>query len=270
MSKVPTNFDQQWVTPPDDLRLPENEVHIWRASLDVPDAVIQHLRRFLTAEEAARADRFYFAKDRNHFIIARGVLRTVLGRYLNRDPRDIRFSYNPYGKPALDLSANENRLMFNLSHSHQLALYAFCYSRQVGIDVEYMRSGIDYEQLAKHTFSPYESAMVLALPAEEKGEAFFNCWTRKEAYIKARGKGVSIPLEQFDVSLRPGDPAALLDSREDPQETTRWTLRALAPGPTYAGALAVEGDGWYSRCWQWSAEYANSPSTYDHRRSANS
>src|SRR5205823_1032898 len=159
--------------------------------------------------------------------------------------------YNAYGKPALSSPESELGLNFNLSHSHHIALYAFTYSRNLGIDVEYMRSNVEYEQLAQHFFSPYENAILHAVPTDLKREAFFNCWTRKEAYIKARGEGLSIPLDVFDVSLRPGEPAALLDSREEAQEVARWSLYELAPGPDYAGAVAVEGHGLHLRCWQW-------------------
>ncbi len=273
--------NQLWNSPPGDLELSENEVHVWRASLNVPLAVIQNLQLSLTTDEATKAKRFHFEKHRNHFIVARGLLRTILSRYLDIDPHQLRFCYNAYGKPSLDLPYSEKKgpglyheadglalgpgrpqgspllyhearvLNFNLSHSHELALYAFTYSRQVGIDIEYMRANVEYEELAQRFFSPDENAILHALPEAFKQEAFFNCWTRKEAYIKARGKGLSIPLESFDVSLRPGEPAALLNSREDPQEATRWELLELAPGHGYAGALAVEGSGWHLHCWQW-------------------
>jgi 4'-phosphopantetheinyl transferase len=246
-----TNLDQKWSAPPVGLRLPANDIHVWRASLEQPVTVIQNLQQTLTADEVTRANRLYFDIDRNRFIVAHGILRTILSRYLDIDPSQLRFSYNSYGKPALDLPPSEGKLNLNISHSHNLALYAFTYSRQIGIDVEYIRSNIDYELLAKHFFSPYENAMLQALPVALQQKAFFNCWTRKEAYIKARGKGLSIPLHLFDVSLRPDEPAKLLTNREDPQEMARWSLQELAPGPGYAGALAVEGSNWSLSYWQW-------------------
>ncbi|HEV7237210.1 MAG TPA: 4'-phosphopantetheinyl transferase superfamily protein, partial [Ktedonobacteraceae bacterium] len=143
-------------------------------------------------------------------------------------------------------------LSFNISHAHDLALYAFTYVRQVGVDVEYIRLNDDYEHLAQHYFSPYERTVLQTLPMEEKQQAFFQCWTRKEAYIKAKGLGLSLPLDLFDVSLRPNEPAALLQSRENPREAARWSLRELAPGAGYVGALAVEGKkDWQLHCWQW-------------------
>ncbi len=241
----------QWNIPPIHLRLLENEVHIWQAPLEVPVAIIQQFRRLLATEEVAKAERFYFEKDHNQYIVAHGLLRTLLGRYLNTDPRQLCFCSNAYGKPSLQSPSHGATLHFNLSHSAGLALYAFAYSRQIGIDVEYKRADVQYEELAKYTFSPYENEVLRTLPANLKFDAFFNCWTRKEAYIKARGKGLSIPLDLFDVSLKPGEPAVLLQSREDAQEITRWSFQELTPRTGYAGALAVEGGWWQLRYWQW-------------------
>lgn len=244
-------FDLQWIIPPRNVRLSENEVHVWRAALKVSVLVLPDLQRLLSEEEVTRAQRFYFEKDCRHFIVAHGVLRIILGRYLNADPSQLRFCYNAYGKPSLDFPFDKSKLNFNFSHSHEIALYAFTYAKQIGIDVEYMRSDIEYERLAKHNFSPKEQATLHALPEALKQQAFFNCWTRKEAYIKARGTGLSLPLDLFDVSLRPGEPAALLSSREDPQESVRWSLYDLAPDSGYAGTLAVERSGRHLSCWQW-------------------
>jgi 4'-phosphopantetheinyl transferase len=167
------------------------------------------------------------------------------------DPSQLRFGSNAYGKPFLAFSSLSPTLHFNLSHSAGLALYAFSYARQVGIDVEYKRADIDYDSLAKVSFSPNEQALLYSLPDNLKRNAFFHCWTRKEAYIKARGKGFSIPTHKFGVTIMPGEPAALLQSQEDPQEITRWSLQDLALGTGFAGALAVEGTGWSLSCWKW-------------------
>jgi 4'-phosphopantetheinyl transferase len=235
--------DAEWYLPPPEMLLPPDEVHVWRASLAAEPYTIQNLQRVLSADEVARAERFHFARDRQHFIVARGLLRTLLGRYLSREPEDLSFVYSAYGKPALArlTASDEMRMLhFNLSHSRELVLFVFATRRLVGIDVEYMRTTIEYEQLAKHYFSTNEYTMLQKVPSEMRCAAFYHCWTRKEAYIKARGKGLSLPLDLFDVSLRPGEPATLLNSREDPQEPLRWFLRTLAPGESYAAALAVE------------------------------
>lgn len=245
------NGDQQWKTSPLHPILAENEVHIWRASLNTEKSVLNTLQLLLSNEEIAKAKQFYFEKDRQYFVIAHGILRALLGRYLNISPSLLYFKYNVYGKPVLGSPFSESHLQFNLSHSHDMALFAFTYRRQIGVDVEYMRSNINYEELARHSFSTHEQATLNALPQALKQQAFFNGWTRKEAYIKARGTGLSLPLDLFDVSLEPDKPAMLLASREDPLETTRWSLQEFIPALGYAGAVAVEGNKWYGNYWQW-------------------
>jgi 4'-phosphopantetheinyl transferase len=242
---------QAWNISPKHVSLAINEVHVWRASLEMPFHVIDQLQRVLSPEESEQARQFYFEKDRQHWIVAHGVLRLLLGRYLDMKASELEFVINDYGKPALAYPPHAARLHFNLSHSGELALYAFAYDRPVGIDVEYVRAPLDYEEVAIHHFSSYECTVLRSLPASLHEKAFFSCWTRKEAYIKARGKGLSLPLDQFDVSLTPWEPAALLADRQDPQAPARWSLYALAPGVHYAGALAVEGAGWQLTCWQW-------------------
>jgi 4'-phosphopantetheinyl transferase len=244
---------KKWEIPPKQLSLSKDEVHVWRASVLQSLATIQYLRSLLSEDEVVRAERFYFEKDHHRFIVTHGLLRILLARYLNTsfiDAHQLRFCYNDYGKPSLDLDTQAYPLNFNLSHSDELVLFAFTYVRQVGVDIEYMRPDLDYESLTEHYFSPLENEMLRALLASARLEAFYQCWARKEAYIKARGKGLSIPLDAFDVSLRPDEPAVLLNSREDAHEAARWRLCALHPDPNYAGALAVEGDGWHLRCWQ--------------------
>ncbi len=246
-----TSTDQQWNIPPPNIVLQDNEVHVWRASLNALYADIEALKQLLTDEEVARAERFYFEKGRHGYIVTHGILRILLGRYLDVDPRQLRFGTNSYGKPSVENPARGTQLHFNLSHTHELVVFAFTYLGEVGIDIEYMRTNVEYETLAKHFFSPLENAVLHNLPEDMKQEAFFNCWTRKEAYIKARGMGLSLPLDLFDVSLKPGEPAALLGSRENGQEVARWTFQAMMMPPDYAGALAVEGHGWHAHYWQW-------------------
>lgn len=209
------------------------------------------LQQTLDGNERVRAERFYFRRDRNHFIVAHGLLRLILSRYLNIEPSDLRFCYSPYGKPMLAKEFDGDRLRFNLSHSHGLALYAVTRARELGIDIERIRPDLTYEQLAERFFSPREVAALRAVPTSRRLGAFFSCWTRKEAYIKARGEGLSFPLDHFDVSLAPGEPATLLSTIGDPLETRRWSLRELDLAPGYAAALAVEGHDWRLKFWQW-------------------
>lgn len=230
------------------------EVHVWLACLDRRPSLIERLSRTLAPDERARAGRFYFQKDREHFIIARGVLRDILGRYLDVSPGRLRFGYNSYGKPALNGEHAGGALRFNLSHSHGLALYAVTSGREVGVDLERVRADLADESIAEHYFSPPEVAALRALPPHLRVEAFFNCWTRKEAYIKARGEGLSLPLDRFAVSATPGEPARLLSVEGAPQEVSRWSLRELSCAPGYVGALAAEAGGWLLKCWRWSDE----------------
>jgi 4'-phosphopantetheinyl transferase len=244
-----SNHSQHWNNPPDNLQLRADEVHVWRASIEASESGIEYLERLLSKDEVTKALRFHFEKDRKRWIVSQGILRILLSRYVNTDPSQLRLGSNPYGKPFLAFPSLSPVLHFNLSHSDSLALYAFSYSRQIGIDVEYKRTDIDYDSLANVSFSPNEQALLHSLPNTLKRDAFFNCWTRKEAYVKAKGKGFSIPINQFDVTFLPGEPAALLQSREDPQAITRWSFQELTPGTDYAGALAVEGTKWSLSCW---------------------
>jgi len=246
--------DTSWSSPSKNLILGDDEVHVWRAALNIKESRVQSLRRTLTADERARAERFHFQKDREHFIVARGLLRAILGRYLDVEPSQLRFSYSPYGKPSLAGEFNADALCFNLSHADGLALYAVTRGRQLGIDIERVRAELADEQVAERFFSPREVAVLRALSGNMQPLAFFNCWTRKEAYIKARGEGLSLPLDQFDVSLTPGVTAALLRTNGDPQEASRWRIQELAPGAGYVSALAVKGHHWRLKCWQWSKE----------------
>ncbi len=249
-----SSSNQLWETSLVDLQLLENEIHIWRTSLQVETLVLHTLQQMLSKEEVFRAKRFHFERDRRRFIVARGILRSLLGRYLHTNPGTLNFDCNAYGKPSLGFPLSESKLHFNISHSHEVVLFAFTRDRQIGVDVEYMRSDIDYEHLARHSFSSNEQAAFYALPSAQRQLAFYHCWTRKEAYIKARGQGLSLPLDLFDVSLVPDEPAMLLSSREDPQEVIRWSFQNLLSYPGYAGAFAVEGYGWQVNCWQWQSD----------------
>jgi 4'-phosphopantetheinyl transferase len=242
---IPRAFDaSSWCAPPDALTLGSNEVHVWRAALDQTSSEVRAFHDLLTTDEQHRADRFYFPKDREHFVVARGALRRILGRYLDTDPKHLRFSYTAFGKPALTDATGGKELRFNVSHSKGMALYAITRGRDLGVDVELLREDFEGLEIAHHFFSRREVATLNALPDELRTRAFFNCWTRKEAYIKARGEGLSLPLDRFDVSLVPGEPAALLRTRHNPQEASRWDLQELFPGRGYVAAIAVEGCEW--------------------------
>jgi 4'-phosphopantetheinyl transferase len=246
---------QSWLSPPDHPSLATRDVHVWRASLDSPLALVERLRQLLSADERARADRFHFDIDRRHFVAARGCLRTILSRYLEIAPAEIQFSYADHGKPRI-ASANSQaeRLKFNVAHSGGLALYALTFVGEIGIDLEHIRPEFTGDDIARRFFSATEVARLDKLPMQARHEAFFNCWTRKEAFIKAKGVGLSLALDQFDVTLAPAEPAALLRTCWDENEAARWSLQTIAVGSGYAGAMAIEAHDWQLSCWQMDEE----------------
>ena len=238
-----------WLTPPESPTLEKaGSVHVWRAALDLGPELLDKFRRTLAPDEAERAGWFYFPRDRDRFVAARGLLRRILGLYLGRPPEALGFVYGSKGKPSL--ADNDPRLQFNVAHSHGLALYAVALEREVGVDVEQIRAELARERIAERFFSPAEVAALRAVPAEEQPAAFFRCWTRKEAFLKGCGKGLTFGLDQFTVSFTAAEPAAILATPFDPGEASRWSLRHLDPGPGYAGALAVRGGIAEVRCWR--------------------
>jgi len=240
-----------WSLPPRDLTLNDDEVHVWRVASNSTGLRLENLRQTLGADERARAERFYFRRDRDRFIIRRGLLRTILGRYLATEPDRLQFTYGAHSKPALAPQDSGMQLRFNVSHSAGLVLYAFARGREIGVDLEAIQPAIAWEHIPEHFFSAWEVVALRALPVDVQPEAFFTYWTRKEAYVKARGTGLALRLDEFDVSVVPGEPAALLRTTGDALEASRWSLQSLAPGRGYVGALAVEGHARQLKCWQW-------------------
>jgi 4'-phosphopantetheinyl transferase len=217
--------------------LDPGDVHVWKIALDRPDGVTGSLRGLLSPDELARADRFRVERGRERYIVGRGVLRTLLSRYTGVPAQTLEFAYNGFGKPELAGSD----VCFNLSHSHGIALAAVTRGRAIGVDIERIREEVMRERIAERFFSPAEARALAALPPGQQAQAFFNCWTRKEAWIKARGQGLSIALDSFEVTLAPGEPARLVATRPDADEAGRWSLRALECEPGFAAALAVAG-----------------------------
>ena len=211
-------------------------VHLWQRRLHASGAEVSACYRLLSNEEQERARRFLVERARNEFILTRGTLRSLLARYLGSTPQEVRFRYAVRGKPALEGGSD---LSFNVSHTDGLALMAFVKRRAIGVDVENLDRNIESERLAERFFSERERQALRPLRGDELQAAFFRCWTRKEAYIKAKGEGLSLPLHQFDVSIAEGDQAALLVTRPDPEEAARWTVRDVPFGPGYAAAVAV-------------------------------
>lgn len=216
--------------------LPSDVVHVWILSLQASRPIEGSGLELLSPEERERTARFRVEKPRTDFILTRGTLRSLVAAYLRTTPRDLSFRYSEHGKPLLD---GPSDLRFNVSHTDGLALLAFVRKRQIGVDVEKINPAPDVRRLAERFFSVAERRALERLSGDELHAAFFRCWTRKEAYVKARGEGLSLPLHQFDVSVAADESQALLASRPDPSEASRWILRDLRTSPGYAAALAV-------------------------------
>jgi 4'-phosphopantetheinyl transferase len=224
--------------------LEPNEVHLWRLNLQTGARGVEKWQSILSADERSRAARYHREIDRQYFIAARATLRQILGSYLKADPAVLTFAYSEKEKPFLGGAEAARGIEFNISHSGSIALLAFARQREIGVDVEQIRRDFDTARIAERFFSAAEQKQLAALPEEQRSEAFFFCWTRKEAYIKATGKGLSLPLHQFDVSLAPKEQNALLACRPDPYERAKWVMRDVAVPEGYAAAICVSGTGW--------------------------
>ncbi|MCD4716802.1 MAG: 4'-phosphopantetheinyl transferase superfamily protein [Desulfobacterales bacterium] len=216
------------------------DAYVWCVSLEVDKASLESFQLFLSKDERNKIKRLRFEKARNNFIAARYYLRLIVAPYLNAEPEDLEFKYNRYGKPLLTGKFENTGTCFNMSHSHGLALYAIMSGQAVGVDIEKVRPDLDCIKIAERYFSPQEVEALRRLPKDPQRQGFFNCWTRKEAYLKAKGEGFSSPADRFQVSLAPGEPAALLGHSSDPSEVSKWSIEDLDVGGGYTAALAVE------------------------------
>ena len=240
-----------WQHPPLDLKLIQSDVHVWRVNLNEPSTVVDSMLQVLTSDERNRAERFHFQRDRDHFIVGRGTLRKLLGHYLKEEPGRVQICYGPFGKPALVEECDNAGLRFNVSHSHGLALYAFSRDLELGIDLEFVRDDFATDDIARRFFAPGEVEKLRTIQPQLRAEAFFTCWTRKEAFIKAVGKGLSLPLDEFEVSFAPDEPPAVLTVKDKMMDAARWSIRDLSPGPGFVAAIAIEGCARQLNCWQW-------------------
>jgi len=238
-----------WQTPPRELQLQENEVHLWLITLPTELDSLASCRSRLTDEERARADRFHFPEDRARFTLGRAALRILLRRYSGL--ADISIALNEYGKPHLAQPGTS--LQFNVAHSGDLVLLGFTRGRPIGVDVERLRPDFATTEIADRFFGPDEATLVAALPEPDRARGFFNCWTRKESYIKARGMGLSLPLHSFSVVFTSGEPPSLLRVDNDPTAPQRWSILDLPTCDGYAAATAFEGRDLHVSQFQWVA-----------------
>lgn len=245
-ARAPVLDDPAWRAPFSRPALGKDEVHVWRIPLEEPPpSRVARLERLLDAPERQRARRYRFPEDRRRFIITRGALRVLLGAYLGVEPGALTFRYGRHGKPALAGTSRGGALGFNVAHSHELALIAVAHRRALGVDLEYLRP-IDHAKLAARVLGPRERAAFGALPEQAQRRAFLDAWTRKEAFLKATGHGLSRPLRRLDLAPVTGGLQIIRAG------VRRWVLRDLHPAPGYTGALAVQGQGWRLMCWRWS------------------
>jgi len=221
--------------------LPPGKVHFWSACLDAAPFRRKELERSLSQQERARADRFQFDRDRVRYVAGLGILRSILGSYLGVEPASVEFRYESNGKPALSGRLGRNPIRFNMSRSKGLALYAFSRDREVGIDVEKMDPMPDMDRIVERFFSPREIQDYFRIPVNGRAEAFFRCWTRKEAFLKATGEGLLRPLDTFAVSIRPDEPPRIVEDRAERSAADRWSVRDLPVEEGYAAALVIEG-----------------------------
>lgn len=221
-------------------RLDGDEVHVWRLALDGDDSRARHCLEILSKDELVKSQKFRFKRDRDRFVVCRGSLRQILAPYLDLLPREIEFEYNQQGKPFLSTGADAAGLKFNVSHSEGFALVGVTLACEIGVDLEHVRHDIEYNEIAQRFFSHSEAETLKELPPQEQARAFFACWTRKEAYVKARGGGLSIPLDRFEVSLMSEQGPVRFSSYDDENESARWSLRSFVPWPDCMAALCVE------------------------------
>jgi len=227
------------------------EAHLWVIDLDLVPERLPDFRSTLSPDEEERASRFLKSVDARRYTAARASLRRLLGAYIGIEPGRLRFTYDRFGKPGLGGELSAASVRFSVSHSGDRGLFGFVREHRIGVDLEHIRADIDVENLAKNHFSPREFQKLRSLSSDRQLEAFFCCWTRKEAYLKGRGEGVSYGLDRVEVSMSPGEPAAILRAFDDPDVIRRWTLEHLRPAPDYLGAAAVEANNINFECFQW-------------------
>lgn len=256
-------MNSTWNETPAELELSEKYIDIWRTALNLPRQQVDDYRALLSAEEVARANRFKVERKYREYIISRGLLRRVLGHTLKRDPAALVFDYTKHDKPVLAMNRGGAPVCFNVSHSHELTLIAVTLKNLIGIDVEHVRRNVEFKKLAKRYFSPHEAGELDTHTDIDMPRAFFSCWTRKEAYVKALGDGIAFGLNEFSVSVNPSDTEVSLSTHRDRGEAEKWSILNLQAGPEYTAALAVAGRDYKIRCW----EYRDSIAAGRHKNS---
>ena len=229
-----------WQNPAQHPILAKNQVHVWRANLELPTAAIDQLTTYLSADEISRANKFRFPIHKRRFIVARGILRQLLGNYLQLSPDNIKFEYGDHGKPRIAASVADTFLQFNVSHSEEYALYGFTHHHLIGVDLEYLREMKDAVKLAERFFSPREFELLAGIASEQQREVFFKLWTAKEAYLKAIGTGLTNSLASIDISFDQAGNPKLLAIEADLGATANWFMYPCVPETNYVATVAIK------------------------------
>lgn len=233
-----------WILAPQELILPDAAVHLWLAKLDVAESYRHQLAASLSTDEIQRAEKFVFEQHREHFVVGRGILRHLLGRYTGLAASAIRFNYNSFGKPSVRATPGQATLHFNVSHANGMGLFAFSRTSEIGVDIEFMNESVDIEQTGALVFSPHELSLIQALPPALRRSKFFQFWSRKEALIKAVGQGLSLPLRQIDISQAPEKAVVLPDSGGNEFSQGNWFIKDIHTIPGFSAAIAAVGKDW--------------------------
>ena len=238
-----------WELPPEELIIEEGEIHVWRAILDGDAEDFSRQAGTLSRTELARAAKFKFEKDRRRYMMARGILRAILGRYLSLDACEVRLDTGLYGKPRLRKLEGGPDLRFSLAHSQGFALYAFVLGHEVGVDLEFIKEDVDVMRLADHVFSEKQTEALNEHSGIDRVLAFYSAWTRMEAYLKACGLGFSVDPRCVDLPILVGAPDEFVNPNSEADKDEKWTIYDLEPAPEFAGAMVVEGVDWHLVRW---------------------
>ncbi len=240
----------KWDSAPVDLQLDVNFIDVWRSRVDLPETEIRKYAKTLSQQEQERAEGFSFADKYEEYVVTRGLLRKALAHMLKQTPEAFEFEYTASKKPYLSRKYANKVISFNASHSHGQALVAVSVGRNIGIDIERIRAGVKYEKLAQRFFSEAEYTALMQCPPEQRLSAFYAIWTRKEAFVKAVGKGIAFGLSEFDVNVDPHQPPVMLATRWDPKDASKWLMATIKTEAGYMATVVTDGPEFQLRLWQ--------------------
>jgi len=228
---------------PEDL---SKEIHLWVLNLKQPYYTFQNLKKLLNEEEKFKLNRYIFNSDKKRYVVSHGFLKKIIGKYLDINPNDVSFRISSLGKPRLDETLKPINFEFSMAHSHELAIYALTKGRRVGVDIEYIHRKIDHMKIASKFFTKKERGILKTLPEHQRKKAFYNCWTRKEAFIKTFDEKL-LDFQEFEVTIIPGEAPQIINIEGYPMESTHWYMISFSPAESYVGALVGEGRNWKPR-----------------------